>query len=468
MSATDAVLARGKRSRSRKQGQGPDFSNLPECVAEMKRTFLDTDVGPNHLNNYPDLRRRLEASEKKLPPLYRKNAFQPFKEVLDSLGADGFQMLLQRDESAVMEDIAQAILQNGEGYQERATDGFQEVVSDLYDGFLSDENRWGMKKPDISKIAPLVKWGNPEDGPYTWPVDITSQFFSINTAIVNLPPSVSRYGVLGWASLGHETAGHDILHADEGLLAEMQQALWQALKDAKLPRGLPEYWAERIDETASDVLGILNMGPAAGIGIIGLLRGVRGSRGDAVLSTVGPDGDEHPCDIVRGYLAASVVRLLSFDGRDAWADAIEAETDRDRSSSINLGGRVVTVEDAKKSAEIAAKTISKGKMKAMGYRPFLDIQDWKNEDEAVVGELVLPLTTSASLEDSLAGGYYAAHAVAAAVVAALRKGADLPVIFDRMQLLLKIMHDKNPSWGPLYIAHPGVVWKRPASRPLEA
>lgn len=47
-----------------------------------------------------------------------------------------------------MLDIAQAILQNGEDYQKEATDGFQEVVSDLYDGFLSAADRRGLKPPD--------------------------------------------------------------------------------------------------------------------------------------------------------------------------------------------------------------------------------------------------------------------------------------------------------------------------------
>ena len=53
-----------------------------------------------------------------------------------------------------------------------------------------------------------------------------------------------------------------------------------------------------------------------------------------------------------------------------------------------------------------------------------------------------------------ARGYYAAHVVAAAVRAALRRGADLPVIFDRMLGLLRLMYDENPSWGPLSIATP--------------
>ena len=40
-----------------------------------------------------------------------------------------------------MLEIAHAILQNGEGFQERATDAFQEIVSELYDGYLSDARR---------------------------------------------------------------------------------------------------------------------------------------------------------------------------------------------------------------------------------------------------------------------------------------------------------------------------------------
>jgi hypothetical protein len=26
---------------------------------------------------------------------------------------------------------------------------------------------------------------------------------------------------------------------------------------------------------------------------------------------------------------------------------------------------------------------------------------------------------------------------------------------QRMLAALKVMHDRNPSWGPLYVAHPG-------------
>lgn len=158
----------------------PDLANLPACVEDARKAFLDRDQGPGDPTNFHDLRGRLEASRLKLPPLYRDAVFVPFVRTLDQLGPDGFtQLLLQDPEkegvAGLMLDISHAILQNGEGFQERATDSFQEVVSDLYDGFLSAEDRAGVKPPDKGAIPPLVKWGRPEFGPYTWTVAATSK-----------------------------------------------------------------------------------------------------------------------------------------------------------------------------------------------------------------------------------------------------------------------------------------------------
>jgi hypothetical protein len=245
-----------------------------------------------------------------------------------------------------MLDIAHVILQNGERVNETATDSFQEVCSDLYDGFLSAEDRKGVEPPDKGVISPLVKWGRPNDGPYTFPVVATS-IFGCEAAVVNLPPSHARSGLLAWATLGHETAGHDILHADTGLHVELGDAVRTALEDQGLGGELPQYWSSRIDETASDVCGILNMGPAAGIGLIGYFRGVRAAFGAGPrLSNIGGDGP-HPADILRGYLAAHTVRLLSFGEANDWAQIIETETNKDLSSVILEDNRINS-EQAKK------------------------------------------------------------------------------------------------------------------------
>lgn len=62
----------------------------------------------------------------------------------------------------------------------------------------------------------------------------------------------------------------------------------------------------------------------------------------------------------------------------------------------------------------------------------------------------------------LASGIYAAHAVAAAVMSALAKNADVQLIFNRMLDILKVMHNPNSSCGPLYVVHPGDLVARMA------
>ena len=52
-------------------------------------------------------------------------------------------------------------------------------------------------------------------------------------------------------------------------------------------------------------MGILNLGPAAGIGLIAYFRGLGAAFGQPPkLRSDGPADDPHPADIVRGYLAA--------------------------------------------------------------------------------------------------------------------------------------------------------------------
>ncbi len=445
-----------------------DINNLQNCIQDVRKSVLDEDPGPKDPTDYNQLRGRLEASREKLPPLYRKNVFEPFVSGLNAISQQEFVRILlyQKLLAGIMFDISHAILQNGERYSEKATDAFQEVVSDLYDGFLSAEDRKGVKPPDQSAIPPLVKWGNPSDGPYTWPVDATKEAFNVETGIVNLPPSNARCGLLAWSVVGHETAGHDILHADTGLREEMAKAVRTALEDQQLEDVLPEYWSSRIDETASDVLGILNMGPAAGIGLIGFLRGLLGAyTGSPKLRNEGPGGDPHPADILRGYLAASTVGLLSFSDASKWAKIIQEETDNDL-SNIRLEGVDVNAEDAKKSAKIVASTIVKTKMNALENTPLIRIQNWRNRDEKIVKTLRSLITTAGQLPQGFAKGTYAAHVVSAAVMESISGDADIPLTFDRMLGMLKTMHDGNPSWGPLYIVHGGDMVRRLAYQGL--
>lgn len=449
----------------------PDITNLPACIQDVKKAVLSNIQGPPDPTDYHQLRGRLEAAKSKLPMLYQQTVAVPFIRTLDNLGQQGFMEILLRDPhrnntARLMLDIAHSILQNGEGFHALASDGFQEMVSDLYDGYLSAGDRIGIKPPDLSVIPALVKWGEPESGPYTWPIDATS-VFGLEAAIVSLPPAHAAAGLLAWSSIPHEVCGHDILHADVGLLEELADAVRTSLTQENIGQGLPDYWASRMDETASDVLGILNLGPAAAIGLVGYFRGMNAAfTGQAQLRNEGPSSDPHTADILRGYLGAYASGLLEFDQAGDWEKIIEAESDKDL-SDIQLGGSRIDADTAKRSARIVAWTIMKTKLRSLENHSLDEIQNWRNKDERITSSLRILMRTTGSLSDEFRSGYYAAHIVAAALTEGLSSEADVQLVFDRMLSLLKLMHDTNPSWGPLLVQHPGDITRHLVYHPIE-
>lgn len=167
-------------------------------------------------------------------------------------------------------------------------------------------------------------------------------------------------------------------------------------------------------------------------------------------------GDEHPADILRGYLAAYTVGLLSFKEANAWSQIIESETNNDL-TTIVLEGNEIDAKSAKQSAKIVASTICTTKFKSLENHSFIEIQDWHDSDQEIVNQLKAILTTANQLPSTLETGIYAAHAVAAAIEAGLSKDADILSIFKRMLAILKMMHNGNSAWGPLFIRHPGNI-----------
>jgi hypothetical protein len=173
-------------------------------------------------------------------------------------------------------------------------------------------------------------------------------------------------------------------------------------------------------------MGILNMGPAAGIGLIAFFRGLNAAFPPRVpkLRSDGPEEDVHPADILRGYLAAETVRMLEFSDAAAWADAIENETDKDV-GTIRLAGQVITKENAKKSAKAVAVAVVNAQMLSLENHSLGNIQNWRDRDEDIVAQLVALMSTPIAVTEELERGFFAAHAVAAGVTAAL---APVPIL----------------------------------------
>ncbi len=369
-------------------------------------------------------------------------------------------------------DWMASIDQRSTGYQKDATHAFEEIVADLYDGFLSREELAGIKAPDYETVPPLVKWGRPKRGPYTWPAD-TGEKLGMKMAVVNMPSAYSKNIAL-WAAVGHETGGHDVLRAYEGLVDEIgnkvaseimnhendpafqENVQWNG-RTKSVAEFAAEYWKYTIDETGADVCGLLNLGPAAGIGLSVLLIPLRGGK----LLPYGPL-DVHPIDALRLFLAADVIRSmphLDVNTANAWSDALEGIIDKyilnksgfvlyskTQSGEFRMDAKIPyngMRETVKVVANIAFKPLD-----TLGGNSLSDINTWKNSDEELTLRIVDDFVNKRqpSLEPGPGGEQvYAAHILSGAVLAL----TDTPDVEDITALAISALNElysSNPVW----------------------
>jgi len=439
-----------------------NFINIEALQNEAFQTLSSVDANePNNPKSLDELVKSIEDVDGKIAPIYNKAIYEPIRQFVNALDTAGFNRIATNSGySQFFFDFIQAILQSAD--PSKASAAFEEVVGDLYDGFLSAEDRRNIKSPDHDVVPPIVKWGNAKDGPYTLPIDFTKQL-KVKCAIVSLPPVLANGALAGWACLGHETAGHDILHADTDLLHEMSMKVKEVISGDKILRAkkiesaLAQYWSARIDETAADIMGVLNMGPAAPAGMIPFFCAFLQHKGrPPKMRSTGPANDEHPADVLRVMLGAAAIQCLSFSDRNVWAEAILKEGLRDLSTIVINDNVVVEPAMAQRSAILVAQALTGTRLDSLASHSLLEIQDWTDRDEKIVSDLRAAISGKSTLDaygrDS---GIYAAHTVAAALYEGLQVKQDIKPLFDNMITMLKTMHDSNPNWGPLYTVHPG-------------
>ncbi len=443
-----------------------DISNLNNCINEVRSaeasppTVITFDA---YTNDYNKLLSDLKVAAVTLPYVYQQAASTPLINLLTGLGEAQYLQIFNSDNldersqaiKEMLPDAALSILFNNSAFSQ-AVSAFQETVGDIYASFIDDERTVSKKTgrpiapPTYGVIPPLVKFGNADSGPYTWTSEVTSHTLGMKCAVVSLPPANIQGGLLAWTALGHETGGHDVIHADDGLLNELSQKIYSGILSAYRSPALASYWAGCTDELVSDVRGYLTMGPSAGVSLIGYFRAL----GNGKLRTIGSQDDTHPIDLLRGYLAAAVVALLDFKDAATWSQIIYNETSKDNNNLYfedqngNYSQFPVSLPVAIASAKTVAQIVVTTPMASLQNYKFKDIQSWNNNDQAIVDTLVANLNSSGKLPANLSGpGFYAAHVVSAAVKAGLQAGSNIQVLFREMINFLDIMHSNDPTWS---------------------
>lgn len=198
---------------------------------------------------------------------------------LDKLGEEGFNQLLEDKKKAsqtrYLKVLIDALLQrNFSCYSKVAYKdllAFQALVSSFHQEVLN----CAISDLVQNTLFPIAVWGTT---PYTYfpknlDEDIFGDLSQRQVTIVELPYSLSNTGIQAWSSIGHEAGGHHFLRSVPGLIRELAKKLEIELKQEQgINEHFPTYFSSCIEELASDVLGVLNMGPAFGIGLAMYLR----------------------------------------------------------------------------------------------------------------------------------------------------------------------------------------------------
>src|SRR5436190_5825809 len=97
---------------------------------------------------------------------------------------------------------------------------FLAVVSNLYRSFIDANKRTAAGVQLVTETPPLALFQSVSDGPFTIESDLMKDKVGVSIGVVSLPATYRDHPVL-WSALSHEVGGHDVVHADAGLVAEM-------------------------------------------------------------------------------------------------------------------------------------------------------------------------------------------------------------------------------------------------------
>jgi hypothetical protein len=492
------------------------FTALYDQFLQIDFTGTERRLRPP-LANARDVRAATAKGAPHLPLIYRQNFHQPMDARLANLLKQLQQDVKNGDKTAGealarLESFYAPIYQHGAnvtsvkaGPQLRR---FLAVVSNLFRSFADHDKRAAAGVNLVTSTPPLAFFqsdsgdGPSGQGPYTIESDLMKQHFGIEIGIVSLPATYRDHPVI-WSVLSHEVCGHDVVHADAGLLQEMTAAAQALLAPDFAPRKRLDHatlnaliWSYWMDEAAADVYGALNMGPAFAPSLAAFLAAFRGRLDMAIHGAKGPakpvvstgalqrdaeGGDhimeDHPIDLLRVYLVLGAVEAmtrLDKAKRDAYVAAIEeiARLVAGDATSVHLEGIVnlapgmrvpvradIPVDVAADAARKVGRMIATQKFKALNGHSIQDIETWDDADEAAA-EAIAALIAK---DQSIVAHGDDAQLLAGATLALLQQAE----LYDKAQALLNSALDDSfrtdPIWRGLSADHafPPHVFRKP-------
>jgi hypothetical protein len=470
-----------------------DIQNFEQLKKNSRASIHNiTDSENLQYEKQKDVLKIIHTGFTELPNVYRDSFLNPFLNFIENEKYEDVFQLYDANGSGPLLDWLLSINQRvakGEQPFSKATKAFQEFCQDIFDGYLSLSSRKGAKLPEHQIIAPLVKWGG--NTPYTWPATMGSNL-NMKMSFVSLPSTYSDNIAL-WPLCAHECY-HDIIHADEGLLNELEdiiyhelisdtseelkkKILWNGSNSSSVAEFAAKYWRTTMEETAADVCALLNVGPCAGISFALLALSLNNN----TLESSSSIADPHPNEALRISLAAEVTKQfeeLDLTVRNEYINFFDQIMSKYMKNNNNnnknennfvlystlLDGEhkhhdvEIPYSSMKKTVEIVARVIGFTKLKSLENHSLSEFNTWTNHDQILTQRIAAQLMQNQKEEAETVVGpdeqeVYATHIVAAATLASIKK----PDIAIRQQNSESITNAALKTLEQLYNTSP--VWK---------
>lgn len=421
------------------------------------------------------VRAALAPASSRLPLTFQAAYIDPLGRNLDHV----LQALTGAPE--ILETIGGAIYDHRAGEVDPQLDRFLAVISNFYRSFLDATKRVSAGFPPIGEqLPPLAMFQHEgQNGPFTLPVDDISGLFGGAVGVVSLPSTYRDHPVL-WASLAHETGGHDVLHADEGLLPELRQAVGTFFGGGVIPSGgqitvnqfLGLLWSHWMDEAASDVYGVMNIGPEFGLNLVtffaALSERIQPTGKPSLRTSSGPAPqtgvlDPHPTDTLRPYLikgATEALQGLSGARRNQYAEDLAglAQLTGGDAATVKLQGLIPTgprpsaglsfdvslpMDLMRTSAERVGSLIASGMFTALGGKSIQALETWDDADE----DSARLIADNMTADISVVGKGDDAALLAGATIAVVAQPGLYDTITARLNEALDASFASDPYWG---------------------
>lgn len=476
----------------------PKFTALYDQFLKIDFTGDEPGIRPK-LANAKDVQAATAKGAPLLPLVYRQGFAAPMDaalpHVLDNLARETASGEKTKAEAQTrLEVLYGPVYQHAPGLT-RVNAGpqlkrFLAVVSNLFRSFSDADKRTAAGVDLVTLTPPLACFqaDTGRQGPYTIESDLMQQHLGIGIGIVSLPAAYRDHPAI-WSVLSHEVCGHDVVHADAGLLNEMVDAVQAMLAPDFSPHKPRDHaalnallWSYWMDEAAADVYGVLNMGPAFAPSLAAFLAAFRAHlKGNSrpakptVATAASPRDNEggddtledHPIDLLRFHLLIGAidampkldpaVRADYVASIEAIADLIAGGVDTTHiEGMVNLGpGKRIPVKadmplpQAADAARKIGRMIATQKFRALNGRSIQDIETWDDADEAAAQAIAKRLEEG----QSVVGFGDDAQLLAGATLALLRDARRYDDVRKRLNDALDDSFRTDPVWRALTPSH---------------